>query len=43
MLADRDVEKANRVMKAIMEMDKMDIAAFRKGRERMREHVTPKD
>jgi len=28
MLADRDVEKANRVMKAIMKMDKIDIAAL---------------
>jgi predicted 3-demethylubiquinone-9 3-methyltransferase (glyoxalase superfamily) len=28
MLADRDVEKANRVMKALMEMDKIDIAAL---------------
>jgi predicted 3-demethylubiquinone-9 3-methyltransferase (glyoxalase superfamily) len=28
MLADRDVEKANRVMKAMMEMDKIDIAAL---------------
>jgi predicted 3-demethylubiquinone-9 3-methyltransferase (glyoxalase superfamily) len=30
MLADRDTEKANRVMKAIMEMDKIDIAALEK-------------
>ena len=30
MLADRDVEKANRVMKAIMEMDKIDIVALEK-------------
>ena len=30
MLADRDVEKANRVMKAMMEMDKIDIAALEK-------------
>ena len=30
MLADRDTEKANRVMKAIMEMDKIDIAALKK-------------
>jgi predicted 3-demethylubiquinone-9 3-methyltransferase (glyoxalase superfamily) len=30
MLADRDAEKANRVMKAIMEMDKIDIAALEK-------------
>ena len=28
MLADRDAEKANRVMKAIMEMDKFDIGAL---------------
>ncbi|PYI74608.1 MAG: hypothetical protein DMF01_09905 [Verrucomicrobia bacterium] len=28
MLADRDVEKANRVMKAIMKMDKIDIGAL---------------
>jgi predicted 3-demethylubiquinone-9 3-methyltransferase (glyoxalase superfamily) len=28
MLADRDVDKANRVMKAMMEMDKIDIAAL---------------
>lgn len=30
MLADRDAEKANRVMKAMMEMDKIDIAALEK-------------
>ena len=30
MLADRDTEKANRIMKAIMEMDKIDIAALEK-------------
>jgi len=30
MLANRDTEKANRVMKAIMEMDKNDIAALEK-------------
>jgi predicted 3-demethylubiquinone-9 3-methyltransferase (glyoxalase superfamily) len=30
MLVDRDTEKANRVMKAIMEMDKIDIAALEK-------------
>jgi predicted 3-demethylubiquinone-9 3-methyltransferase (glyoxalase superfamily) len=30
MLADRDVEKANRVMKAMMEMDKINIAALEK-------------
>ena len=30
LLADRDVEKANRVMKAIMEMDKIDIVALEK-------------
>ena len=30
MLADRDAEKANRVMKAIMEMDKIDIVALEK-------------
>jgi hypothetical protein len=30
MLADRDAEKANRVMKAIMKMDKIDIAALEK-------------
>ena len=30
MLADRDTEKANRVMKVIMEMDKIDIAALEK-------------
>jgi len=30
MLADRDTEKANRVMKAIMDMDKIDIAALEK-------------
>jgi predicted 3-demethylubiquinone-9 3-methyltransferase (glyoxalase superfamily) len=30
MLTDRDAEKANRVMKAIMEMDKIDIAALEK-------------
>ena len=30
MLADRDVERANRVMKAIMEMDKIDIVALEK-------------
>jgi len=30
LLADRDAEKANRVMKAIMEMDKIDIAALEK-------------
>jgi len=29
-LADRDAEKANRVMKAMMEMDKIDIAALEK-------------
>src|SRR5439155_26357950 len=31
MLADPDAGKANRVMKAMMEMDKIDIAALRKG------------
>src|SRR5207237_10157489 len=30
MLADPDAEKANRVMKAMMEMDKIDIAALNK-------------
>ena len=30
MLADRDVEKANRIMKAMMEMDKIDIVALEK-------------
>ena len=30
MLADRDVDKANRVMNAMMEMDKIDIAALNK-------------
>jgi len=30
MLADPDAEKANRVMKAIMEMGKIDIAALNK-------------
>jgi predicted 3-demethylubiquinone-9 3-methyltransferase (glyoxalase superfamily) len=30
MLADRDAEKADRVMKAMMEMDKIDIAALEK-------------
>jgi hypothetical protein len=30
MLADRDAEKANRVMKAITKMDKIDIAALEK-------------
>jgi hypothetical protein len=30
MLADRDAEMANRVMKALMEMDKIDIAALEK-------------
>lgn len=30
MLADRDAEKANRVMEAMMEMDKIDIAALEK-------------
>ena len=30
MLADRDAEKANRVMKAMMEMDKIDVAALEK-------------
>ncbi len=30
MLADRDAQKANRVMKAIMKMDKIDIAALEK-------------
>jgi predicted 3-demethylubiquinone-9 3-methyltransferase (glyoxalase superfamily) len=30
MLADRDAEKANRVMKAMMEMNKIDIAALEK-------------
>jgi predicted 3-demethylubiquinone-9 3-methyltransferase (glyoxalase superfamily) len=29
-LADRDADKANRVMKALMEMDKIDIAALEK-------------
>jgi predicted 3-demethylubiquinone-9 3-methyltransferase (glyoxalase superfamily) len=33
MLADRDAEKANRVMKAIMEMDKIDIVALEKAAE----------
>lgn len=32
MLADRDAEKANRVMKAMMEMDKIDIAVLEKAR-----------
>jgi predicted 3-demethylubiquinone-9 3-methyltransferase (glyoxalase superfamily) len=30
MLADRDAAKANRVMKAMMEMDKIDIATLEK-------------
>src|SRR5215469_2846185 len=30
MLADRDIEKANRVMKAMMEMDKIDVAGLEK-------------
>ena len=30
MLADRDADKANRVMKAMMEMDKIDVAALEK-------------
>jgi predicted 3-demethylubiquinone-9 3-methyltransferase (glyoxalase superfamily) len=34
MLADRDAGKANRVMKAMMEMDKIDIAALEKAARR---------
>ena len=30
MLADRDAEKTNRVMKAMLEMDKIDITALEK-------------
>jgi hypothetical protein len=34
MLADRDAEKANRVMKAMMDMDKIDIAGLEKAARR---------